>query len=109
MTVNEWQRKAECSTSGCDPDLFFPENLSTVMRADATRKALEICERCPVRAECLEQAIQDEEEFGIWGGMTSEQRRALIRRKRRMQMMEARQRWRDKQFAGWLADGGWVR
>ena len=39
-----------------------------------------ICRRCPVVVECLADALDNEIEFGVWGGMTERQRRALLKR-----------------------------
>lgn len=59
---------------GADPALFFPGT-----EQDAQR-ACEICERCPVRAACLEQALARQERYGIWGGTTPDERRRMHRR-----------------------------
>jgi len=68
-----WQRKANCL--GVDPDLFFPE------RGGSTREAKEVCRGCVVREECLEYAIEANEKFGIWGGLSERERRALRRQR----------------------------
>ena len=39
-----------------------------------------ICRPCPVVVECLADALDNEIEFGVWGGMTERQRRALLKR-----------------------------
>lgn len=67
----EWQQRARCR--GLDPDQFF------VRGAARSRPVLRICERCPVRQQCLEYAVANGVEFGIWGGTTERQRRALSR------------------------------
>jgi WhiB family redox-sensing transcriptional regulator len=38
-----------------------------------------ICRRCPIRTECLAEALDGGHEFGVWGGMTERERRALLR------------------------------
>jgi WhiB family redox-sensing transcriptional regulator len=55
-----------------DPDGLF------VTGADQ-RKATAVCRRCPVKQECAAEALDGRVEFGIWGGMTERQRRALLR------------------------------
>jgi WhiB family redox-sensing transcriptional regulator len=73
----DWRASAVCT--GFSSELFFPDK-------GASGHALEakiICRGCPVRAECLEWAMTNHEEFGIWGAMTREERRALRRRQRR--------------------------
>ena len=40
-----------------------------------------VCVACPVRTECLAEALDGRIEFGVWGGMTERERRALLRRR----------------------------
>lgn len=75
-----WRDQAECL--GLDPDLFFPE------RGESTREAKAVCEDCVVREDCLEFAIANREKFGIWGGKSERERRA-IRRQRNKQKLAA--------------------
>lgn len=49
------------------------------MRGAAQRKAAAICRHCPVAMECLADALDNRVEFGVWGGMTERQRRALLK------------------------------
>ncbi|MFE2850211.1 WhiB family transcriptional regulator [Streptomyces lavendulae] len=44
-------------------------------------RAKRVCTGCPVRTECLTEALDNRIEFGIWGGMTERERRALLRRR----------------------------
>lgn len=55
-----------------DPDLFFPE------RGASTVPAKTLCFACPDRVACLDYALTHGERFGIWGGMTSRERRRLL-------------------------------
>ena len=57
---------------GADPDDLF-------VRGAAQRKAAVICRHCPVIAECGADALDNRVEFGVWGGMTERQRRALLK------------------------------
>jgi WhiB family redox-sensing transcriptional regulator len=66
-----WASEAKCLNA--DPDVFFPE------KGGSTREAKRICGECPVRAECLEYALEEDERFGIWGGMSERERRKLKR------------------------------
>jgi WhiB family redox-sensing transcriptional regulator len=66
-----WMAKANCM--GVDPELFFPQ------RGMSTREAKEVCRGCVVREECLEYAIEQNEKFGIWGGMSERERRKIKR------------------------------
>ena len=67
-----WQEQALCAQT--DPESFFPE------KGGSTREAKRICSGCEVRAECLEYALQNDERFGIWGGLSERERRKLKRR-----------------------------
>ncbi len=67
----EWQERALCAQT--DPEAFFPE------KGGSTREAKRICSGCEVRSECLEYALEKDERFGIWGGMSERERRRLRR------------------------------
>ncbi|HWE88391.1 MAG TPA: WhiB family transcriptional regulator [Pseudonocardiaceae bacterium] len=67
-----WRVRASCRD--VDPDRLF------VKGADQ-RKAKIVCMSCPVRTECLAEALDKRIEFGVWGGMTERERRALLRRR----------------------------
>jgi WhiB family redox-sensing transcriptional regulator len=67
-----WQSDALCAQT--DPEAFFPE------KGGSTRDAKRICTSCDVRAQCLEYALQNDERFGIWGGLSERERRKLKRR-----------------------------
>jgi len=67
-----WQTDALCAQT--DPEAFFPE------KGGSTRDAKRICTSCDVRSECLEYALQNDERFGIWGGLSERERRKLKRR-----------------------------
>ena len=56
-----------------DPEAFFPE------KGGSTREAKRVCRGCEVRAECLEYALEHDERFGIWGGLSERERRRLKR------------------------------
>ena len=67
-----WQQDAVCAQ--VDPEIFFPED-----KRDS-RMAKEICKTCPVRLDCLEYAVRNEEHMGVWGGLTAFERRKLRNR-----------------------------
>ncbi len=71
--VNElgWKDQALCAQT--DPEAFFPD------KGGSTREAKRVCRSCEVRAECLEYALEHDERFGIWGGMSERERRRLKR------------------------------
>jgi WhiB family transcriptional regulator, redox-sensing transcriptional regulator len=66
-----WRDLALCAET--DPELFFVEKGGTA------RPAKRICGQCEVRAECLEFALEHNEGFGIWGGLT-ERERGMVKR-----------------------------
>jgi WhiB family redox-sensing transcriptional regulator len=67
-----WQERSLCAQT--DPEAFFPE------KGGSTREAKRICTGCEVRSECLEYALEHDERFGIWGGLSERERRKLKRR-----------------------------
>ena len=46
----------------------------------AQNRVKQICSGCPVKMECLADALDNRTEFGVWGGMTERERRAMLRR-----------------------------
>ena len=56
-----------------NPDELF-------VRGAEQNKAKQLCSGCPVRTECLAEALDNQIEWGVWGGMTERERRALLRR-----------------------------
>jgi len=74
-----WREHAACR--GVDPGIFHPDDEEENEHAADAAKA--VCFECPVRGACLEHAITVREKHGVWGGLTSRERRRLIRRRRR--------------------------
>src|SRR5919108_5721256 len=72
MWITDWTARAACK--GTDPDELF-------VQGAAQNRAKLICRGCPVRTECLADALDNGIEFGVWGGMTERERRALLRRR----------------------------
>ena len=64
-----WRDDAACAET--DPDAFFPEI------GKSSEPAKSVCAVCPVVAECLRAAVEGNEEFGVWGGLTTSERRPL--------------------------------
>ena len=77
---SDWRDGAACTAS--DPELFFPIGTTGPALAQ-TATAQHVCRGCPFRSACLEWAIQTGADFGIWGGLAEDERRALQRRRRR--------------------------
>ena len=76
----EWQASARCSE--VDPEIFFPE------RGGSSKAARAVCNKCDVRMQCLEYALNNKEQFGIWGG-TSERERRKLRKERTLKRLRA--------------------
>lgn len=70
--VSDWITQAACRDD--DPDSLF-------VQGAAQNRAKSVCGGCPVRVECLADALDNQIEFGVWGGMTERERRALLRRR----------------------------
>ena len=66
-----WQEHALCAQT--DPEAFFPE------KGGSTREAKAACQSCEVREECLQYALEHDERFGIWGGLSERERRRMRR------------------------------
>lgn len=70
--ATDWTTQAACRET--DPDELF-------VQGAAQNRAKSVCTGCPVRTECLADALDNRVEFGVWGGMTERERRALLRRR----------------------------
>ena len=68
LELERWQASALCAQ--VDPEVFFPD------KGGSTKEAKRICQGCEVRSECLEYALEREERFGVWGGLSERERRA---------------------------------
>lgn len=61
-----------------EPELFFPATTGATA-AGQTEKAKAVCACCPVRTACLAYALATQQQYGVWGGATDKERRAMIR------------------------------
>jgi len=66
-----WHDLARCAET--DPEMFFPE------KGESVRPAKRVCAGCEVQAECLQDALDRGERFGVWGGLSERERRVLAR------------------------------
>ena len=66
---DDWAMAAKCRGTG---DVLF-------VQGAAQRRVRVLCDDCPVRRECLAEALDDKIEWGVWGGMTERERRHLLR------------------------------
>lgn len=76
LAAEPWMVEGLCRQ--VDPDLWFAD------KGDwpSTVKAKKVCFRCPVRIECADFAMANREQYGVWGGLTPEQRKMLRRQGR---------------------------
>ncbi|MBN2176921.1 MAG: WhiB family transcriptional regulator [Demequinaceae bacterium] len=73
----EWQYSGLCRQA--DPNLFFhPENERGFARQRRAEAAKRYCARCPVREHCRQHALSVREPFGVWGGLSEDERNAIL-------------------------------
>lgn len=70
----DWREVASCKDT--DPDLFFPIG-TTGPALDQIEAAKAVCRACPAQAPCLEFALATNQEAGVWGATSEEERRVL--------------------------------
>ena len=70
--LEQWALRGSCIA--VEPDALF-------VRGAAQQVAKQVCLSCPVIAECLADALDNHTEFGVWGGKTERERRALLKRR----------------------------
>jgi len=90
MWVDDWALRAACRAE--QPDQLF-------VRGAEQNKAKQVCAGCPVRTECLAEALDNQIEWGVWGGMTERERRALLRRRPDASWRKVLESARDREIA----------
>lgn len=75
-----WREAGSCRDS--DPNLFHPLGRGRPALEQA-EVAKSICRSCPSRGPCLTYALATGQDLGVWGGTTPEERRQLLRSRRR--------------------------
>jgi WhiB family redox-sensing transcriptional regulator len=73
----DWRHAAKCL--GQDPELFFPIG-NTGPAVQQIDEAKTVCRICEVSDVCLKWALENNQDYGIWGGQSEDERRALKRR-----------------------------
>jgi WhiB family redox-sensing transcriptional regulator len=71
INTEGWTARAKCRGM---QDALFPD-------ASDQKRARLVCAGCPVRLECLSEALDNRIEWGVWGGMTERERRLLLRQR----------------------------
>jgi WhiB family transcriptional regulator, redox-sensing transcriptional regulator len=72
MWDDDWASRAQCKQNR--PDELF-------VKGAAQNRAKMMCSGCPVKTECLAEALDNKIEWGVWGGMTERERRAILRKR----------------------------
>jgi len=85
-SADTWRDHALCRDT--DPDLFFPVG-TTGQALVSIDHAKNVCGECAVTQDCLDFALETNQDSGIWGGLSEEERRS-IRRKRAAALRAAR-------------------
>lgn len=71
LNTEQWAMNALCAQ--CDPEEWFPN------QGASTRAAKRVCLDCPVRAQCSQYALDNNEIHGVWGGLSERERRRVKR------------------------------
>jgi len=74
----DWRNRAACLSE--DPELFFPIGNSGPAKMQIA-EAKTVCRGCEVRETCLQWALDHDADFGVWGGLSEDDRRVLKRRR----------------------------
>lgn len=74
--VPDWRSMALCRDT--DPSLFFPVG-TTGLALDQIAAAKAVCMQCTARADCLDYALDTNQDSGVWGGLSEEERRQIRR------------------------------
>jgi WhiB family transcriptional regulator, redox-sensing transcriptional regulator len=87
----DWRSDAACRNT--EPELFFPVG-TTGVATDQIESAKRLCTQCPSQKDCLEFALATNQESGVWGGTSEDERRRLRKqwlsaRRRAVQMAQA--------------------
>ena len=86
LEADSWRAAASCRS--VDPDLFFPVG-TTGAALDHIASAKAVCGGCPVQEPCLEFALETNQDSGVWGGASEEERRAIRRQRARQRRTAA--------------------
>ena len=95
---SDWRSNAACRDT--EPELFFPIG-TTGMATDQIESAKRVCHNCDAQKACLEFALATNQESGVWGGTTEDERRKLrkqwlaARRRASVALGPSAQRYRD--------------
>lgn len=78
-----WQDRGLCRSDGVDTEVFFNDEMLRGLQKQARESAAKkICTACPVKTECLEHALAVPENYGVWGGLTQDERVSIVKFKK---------------------------
>lgn len=73
----EWQHQGLCRVS--NPEMFFhPDGERGPSRRWRDTRAVAVCQQCPVIQQCREHALRVREPYGVWGGLTEQERETIL-------------------------------
>lgn len=75
----DWMDRANCTLN---PDLFFADDNAVPYSREERQRikaAKALCAACPVATQCLDTAIREQRDHGVWGGLTAKERKGLVR------------------------------
>ena len=81
----DWRDQASCRDT--DPDLFFPVG-TTGPALEQIANAKAVCRTCDVQGLCLEYAVSTNQDSGVWGGTSEEERRQMRRARQRLEKQQ---------------------
>ncbi|MDR0481631.1 MAG: WhiB family transcriptional regulator [Cellulomonadaceae bacterium] len=77
MELWEWQYQGQCRDA--DDTLFFhPEGERGSTRRRRAESAKAICHTCDVMVQCREQSLRVREPYGVWGGLSEDERSVIL-------------------------------
>lgn len=85
----EWQTAAACRGMS-SASFFHPWGARGTARVDLERRAKQICAECPVIDACRRHALEVQEPYGVWGGLSEDERLVLLNRQRRRRTVTGR-------------------
>jgi len=83
----DWRNRAACVSH--EPELFFPIGTAGPAQTHLA-EAQQVCRGCEVQTDCLQWALSNGVDYGVWGGLSEDQRRSLRRRTARNRNTSAR-------------------
>lgn len=78
VQIIDWQQRAACRSHPLAADFYPPQHTERKHeRLARERRAKLVCASCPVSKDCLRQALAVDERYGVWGGLTVDERRSI--------------------------------